>query len=215
MKLLFLLYAGNALGVKASSNWSGAQVQGKNITHVTGTIIVPDVSGQPGKHASAWVGIDGARGTGLFQTGLGFHGDGSIRSFYEWLPRHARFFNNFHVLPGDEVRMSIDLTSSTSGTASLENLSSGNIISETFATGNSNLHEATAEWIVEDQSAGGKLVPFANFGSITFTDAVAKTADGRVLTPASGDLLEIEQGEKRLTSCGLDGSELTCHYVGP
>ncbi|KAJ3472193.1 hypothetical protein NLG97_g11202 [Lecanicillium saksenae] len=110
--------------------------------------------------------------------------------------------------------MYVDASSTKKGVATLHNLSNGQKVSHTFTTTPSTLCETNAEWIVEDFESGGNLVPFANFGSITFTDASAKGSSGTV-TPSGGTIIDIrDQSGKILTDCGISGSNAYCHYTG-
>lgn len=74
--------------------------------------------------------------------------------------------------------MAVTKTSSTGGVTTFDNLSTGVTKSHTF-TGQADgtLCGKNAEWIVEDYnvSEGGSsgLVPFANFGTVTFSSASA------------------------------------------
>jgi hypothetical protein len=71
-----------------------------------------------------------------------------------------------------------------------------------------------AEWIVEDFEEGNSLVPFADFGTVVFTDCSA-TAGGSTVTPGSGDAqniyIESESGET-LTKITISGSTVTVKY---
>lgn len=51
----------------------------------------------------------------------------------------------------------------------------GKSVTHTFTSQSKALQELNAEWIVEDFESGGALVPFANFGTVTFTGATATT----------------------------------------
>ncbi|AEO63648.1 uncharacterized protein THITE_2109181 [Thermothielavioides terrestris NRRL 8126] len=198
-----------------SSNWAGAVQIGTGFTFVTGTITVPSVyNGNPYSAASAWVGIDGDTcQTAILQTGVSFYGDGSYDAWYEWIPDYSYSFSGFGLRAGDEIRMTVDATSKTTGVATLENLSTGAKVSHTFRNTPSTLCETNAEWIVEDFESGGSLVPFADFGTVTFTDAYATGSGGQV-TPQGATIIDIRQSGRVLTNCGTSGADLTCTYTG-
>lgn len=113
--------------------------------------------------------------------------------------------------------MTVVATSSTSGTATIENLTTGVTVSESF-TGvtDGSLCETNAEWIVEDfeECTGNdcEFVPFADFGTITFTDATA-VQDGTTVTPEDATIIDIEQDNEILTSCSASSTEVTCTYL--
>ncbi|KAL3964760.1 hypothetical protein ACCO45_001764 [Purpureocillium lilacinum] len=198
-----------------SSNWAGAVQIGKGFNKVVGTITVPEVSGDADAAASAWVGIDGDTcQTAILQTGVSFYGDGSFDAWYEWIPDYSHSFANFGISAGDQIRMTVDASSKTTGVAILENLTTGKKVSHTFTSTPSTLCETNAEWIVEDFESGGSLVPFANFGTVTFTDASASGSSGTV-TPSGAQIFDIRDSSGQvLTNCGTSGSDLSCSYTG-
>jgi hypothetical protein len=71
-----------------------------------------------------------------------------------------------------------------------------------------------AEWIVEDFEEGGGLVPFANFGTVTFTvtGASATTTSGTV-GPGSVTIIDIRQSGTVYTSSSAGSSSVTVSYV--
>ena len=74
------------------------------------------------------------------------------------------------------------------------------------------LCQQNAEWIVEDYNVNGSKIPFANFGTVTFTSAKAASTSGPV-GPAGANLVNIEQNGQILTSVSASGSSLTVKYV--
>lgn len=102
-------------------------------------------------------------------------------------------------------------SSTTSGTAVIENLTTGKTVSESI-TSSSALCEQDAEWIVEDYEEGDSLVAFADFGTVTFTDASATTSSGSV-GPSGATLIDIEQDDEVLTSASTSDSTVTIEYV--
>ena len=75
------------------------------------------------------------------------------------------------------------------------------------------LCEENAEWIVEDFEEGDSLVPFADFGTVTFTSATATGPSGTTYTPSGATLMDIEQDGEVLTSVTTSGSTATIKYV--
>lgn len=223
-------------GVQYSSNWAGAVLVGSGYNKVTAEFVVPEPSVPSGSSgysygygyygsggssqycASAWVGIDGDTcTTAILQTGVDFcvtsSGSVSYSAWYEWYPNYAYDFSGISISTGDTIRVTVDASSLTSGTATLENLSSGQTVSHTF-TGETagSLCETNAEWIVEDFESGSSLVPFADFGTVTFTNAYA-TQSGSQVGPAGAQLMDIEQNGSVLTSVSAGSSDVTVTYV--
>lgn len=202
--------------VQYSSNWAGAVQIGKGFTRVDGTITVPSVSGDSNSAASAWVGIDGDTcQSAILQTGVSFYGDGSFDAWYEWIPDYSHSFSGFGMSVGDQIKMYVDASSKTAGVAVLENLTTGKKVSHSFTSPPSTLCETNAEWIVEDFQSGGQLVPFANFGSVTFTDATAVGSQGTI-TPNGATVFDIRDPNSGTveTDCGISGGQVTCNYTG-
>lgn len=89
-------------------------------------------------------------------------------------------------------------------------------MTETFTdVSDGSLCEYDAEWIVEDFEECGttcSLVPFADFGTVTFTDVSATKTSG-VVYPSDATIIDIEQSNKVLTDCSASASEVTCTYV--
>lgn len=213
----------NGTHVTYSSNWAGAVLIGTGYTSVTGTIVVPTPSKPSGGSssteyaASAWVGIDGDTcQTAILQTGVDFYVQGSSISFdawYEWYPDYAYDFSGISISAGDTITMTVTASSKSGGTATVKNVSTGKSVSHTFSGESDSLCETNAEWIVEDFSSGNSLVPFADFGTVTFTGASAKTSSGSVGV-SGASIFDIKQSSSVLTSCSTSGSSsVTCSYV--
>ncbi|KAJ5561991.1 hypothetical protein N7535_003546 [Penicillium sp. DV-2018c] len=205
-----------------SSNWAGAVLIGSGYTSVTAEFTVPTPKLPPGASsrqqycASAWVGIDGDTcGTAILQTGLDFCIQGSTVSYdawYEWYPDYAYDFSGISIAAGNKIRVTVDASSKTTGTATVENLSTGKTVTHKFSGGvDGDLCEYNAEWIVEDFSTNGGLVPFANFGTVSFTNAQATTG-GRTVGPAGATLMDIKQGNDVLTSSSITSNSVSVSY---
>lgn len=125
-------------------------------------------------------------------------------------------FSGITISAGDSILMTVTATSKTSGSAVIENLTTGKTVSETFSdVSDGSLCEYDAEWIVEDFEECGStcsLVPFADFGTVTFTD-VSATISGSTVYPSDATVLDIKQSNKVLTDCSTSASEVSCSYV--
>jgi hypothetical protein len=198
---------------------------------VTATFTVPTPSGSGA--ASAWVGIDGDTcGTAILQTGLDFtissgrvsyDGQWSFLdlqciaaqcppAWYEWYPDYAYDFSGITFSSGNSVTITVTATSKTSGTAVIKNNTTGKSVSKTI-TSSAALCEQNAEWIVEDFESGGGLVPFANFGTVTFSSASAGLVSGGSVTPSGASLIDIQQNGKVLTSSSISGGSVTVKHT--
>ncbi|CAM1502515.1 Fc.00g044990.m01.CDS01 [Cosmosporella sp. VM-42] len=204
--------------VQYSGNWAGAVQIGKGFNKVVGTITVPEVSGNYGDAASAWVGIDGDTcQTAILQTGISFYADGTFDAWYEWIPDYSYSFQGFSVSVGDQIKMEVDASSKKAGVATLQNLSTGQKVSHSFSSSStpSSLCETNAEWIVEAFQENGDQVTLADFGTVTFTGASASGSSGTI-SASGAQIIDIspDQGRTVLTDCSSSGSQVTCRYTG-
>ncbi|KIL61663.1 hypothetical protein M378DRAFT_82209 [Amanita muscaria Koide BX008] len=205
--------ASNTSHVQYSSNWAGAVWD--TYPAVTGTFTVPTPSA-PNGYASAWVGIDGDTcQTAILQTGVDFNlvnGVVSYDAWYEWFPDYAYYFNGITINSGNVIKLTVTASSTTTGTAVIQNLSNGQTVTQSLSYPQYPLCEQNAEWIVEDFSSGGGLVPFCDFGTVTFTNAVAYMNGGGSITPNGATEIDIQQGTV-LTSVSESASGVTIKYV--
>jgi hypothetical protein len=212
--------------VDYSSNWSGAVLEQPSSGYfksATGRFTVPTprhVGSGGTESSSAWVGIDGdSCASGLLQAGIDFtvssSGDVSYDAWYEWYPDYAYDFSNFDVGAGDVIQVDIVATSTTRGTVSLTNVSTGQKVSQTLsAPSGSVLCRQNAEWIVEDFEQGGSLVALSNFGTVVFSQASAALSTGGTEGLSSATIIDLKQGSTVYTDVTINsGSQVTVKYV--
>lgn len=167
--------ANETLNTLYSSNWAGAVYTspptGETFNAVSARFIVPtpsipsDATPESDYAASAWVGIDGdTYSTAILQTGVDFtvssSGEVSYSAWYEWYPDYAYDFE-IDISAGNVISLSVVASTSTSGTATIENQTTGQTVTIDL-TSTSALGGQNAEWIVEDFEQNGALVPFAS-----------------------------------------------------
>ncbi|KAF8686185.1 hypothetical protein AX14_003887 [Amanita brunnescens Koide BX004] len=199
--------------IAPSSNWGGIVLTDYppgTFVAVTGTIVVPTLSAPDGS-LSAWVGIDGVTcNSAILQTGIDMayeNGDASYDAWYEWYPNYAYDFSGISVSAGDSIQLTINVYTSTSGSATIDNLTTGQSATQNL-TSSSALCQENAEWVVEDYQSGG----LCDFGDIQFTDAYATTASGTRVYPPSGSPVIIEQNGQVLTSVSTGSESVSVSY---
>lgn len=187
--------------ISFSSNWAGGVLESpppsENFTFITGQFTVPTPSvpsGSPdGTYSAAiWVGIDGASSlnSAILQAGVdvtAIQSNGTITtqydSWYEWFPAGSTSFDpsQFNFTAGDTITVSCESYNSTTGSCTLNNLSTGQVVFQPMSAPDDNPSSALvgqdAEWIVEDYSVDSGLVAFADFGTVVFEDAWAGTGE--------------------------------------
>ncbi|CEJ81739.1 hypothetical protein VHEMI01852 [[Torrubiella] hemipterigena] len=201
-----------------SDNWAGVIKKAAGVKTVTGTMGMPTIkNGAEDSAVSAWVGIDGNTcSTGaLLQTGVDILGDGTFSPWVEWYPNDLIKLTDFVVNAGDKIKMTVTATSTTAGSAKLENLTTGNSSSHDFAKGPAALCLAEADWILEDydDDNSGKIKPLVNFGTVSFTGASASGGSDGTVGPDKGEIITLTDSKgKAKTSCSVKTNTVTCSY---
>jgi len=212
--------------VSESSNWAGAALETTGVTEVTGTFTIPKPTVPSGGSTrtefcgAAWVGIDGDTcQSGLIQTGVFWcveDGEFSYEAWYEYIPQASIAYTGISVTSGNEIKVTVTKTNDNSGVTTLENVSTGETASHTFTSqSGGTLCGENAEWIVEDFTSGDSLVPFADFGTVTFTGATA-IVGGETVTAAAADadtIVLVSSSDASLTITSVSGSTVTVKYV--
>ena len=134
-----------------------------------------------------------------------------IPAWWEWFPAAANGISGLSFSPGQTVTATVIADSTTAGRALITNDSEGIGIEVTISGESAALCMQDAEWIVEDFDENGGMVPFADFGTVTFIGAVAASSHGEV-GPGGGDTFDIYQN-KVLTSVSISGEDVTVSYV--
>jgi hypothetical protein len=132
---------------------------------------------------------------------------------------HLDPFVGISISEGDQIRMSVMATSTTSGSAVLQNLTTGQEVYQSFSNVTAGLFCQTyAGFIVEDfiycDSNGNNCgpIPFASFSpAINFVDCTA-IANGESIALSSAALLTLTVNNEDMTTCSISGSTLTCSY---
>ncbi len=170
-----------------SRNWSGYAAQGGTFTSVTGTWTLPaaNTSGSFGASAT-WVGIGGVSSHDLIQAGTQESSDGSgtihYNAWIETLPQASQSVP-LTVLPGDSVTVSITQQSAGQWLIVLKDNTTGKSY-QTNVQYQSSL--SSAEWVQEAPSAGRRVVPLDQFGTVQFTAGSAIKDGNKVSLKAAG-----------------------------
>jgi hypothetical protein len=155
--------------------------------------------------------------SGLIQTGVFWcvqDGSYSYEAWYEYIPEASIAFSDVTVSSGDVITVTVTRDGTNGGTTTLENTSNGQTGTHTFSgQTDGTLCGTNAEWIVEDFESGSSLVPFANFGTVTFTGSTAVIGGNTV--QAGGDsatIIDLTQNGSDLTSTNISGDTVTVTY---
>jgi hypothetical protein len=210
----------------ASSNWSGYSATRSVYTAVSGSWTVPAVqrSGKP-SYSAAWTGIDGFNNGSLIQTGTEqdyYNGSGHYAAW--WTTSAQGFLEQVisqPVQPGDSMTATITKAKSgSSWTITLADTTENWTFTKTVTyTGPG----ASAEWIIEAPTVGGRTAPLANYTSPTTFDhgtvngnrnPALVVSDGGELVAGSGRHAEVVSIPSRPDS-DTDGFNMAYGAVAP
>jgi hypothetical protein len=158
-----------------STNWSGYAVNASAgaVTAVSGSWVVPTVTGSGTAYSSDWVGIDGYNSPTVEQIGTDsdiVNGTPQYYAWYEMYPKGSVQITSLAVHAGDTISASV--TSGAGGfTLSLTDATTGKSFSTTQTAAGA--QRSSAEWVVEAPSSGFGILSLANFGKVNFTAAQA------------------------------------------
>lgn len=146
----------------------------------------------------------------ILQTGVVAWGDGTVQAWYEWYPEPPVYYGqDFPVQAGDTIRMSVNATSTNSGTSTLENLTNGQSVTTPYNNMAESLCLSDAEWIIE---FGGGAQTFADFGTWDITNTAASGSSGQV-TAQGGQITNVEIDGHTYTNCGADSNGMECVWT--
>jgi hypothetical protein len=211
----------------SSLDWAGYSVTSDAanfqpvVTGVSASWTVPviDVSGGD-SFSAAWIGIGGQLDRTLIQAGTehdSINGQAVYSVWYEMLPADSVTIDTINVSPGDKISASINLVNPNTNEWFIQiyDLTNGQVFDQNVAYNSSML---SAEWIVERPTVSNQLSTLANFGNITFTEAIATVNNhqaGISRFPYSQFIMGNRQNI-HLTSVsriGADGSSFAVTYL--
>jgi hypothetical protein len=164
-----------------STNWSGyaaltnlANPQSNSVSDVKGQWIVPAVScTRTASYSSTWVGIDGYSDNTVEQIGTDsdcYRGQPRYYAWFEMYPQYSRTIG-INVKAGDSISTDVNYTGNGNYVLSITD-SRTNVTFKTTQRGSRALRQS-AEWIVEAPSSWQGVLPLANFGTESITNAQA------------------------------------------
>lgn len=142
-------------------------------------------------------------------------------AWYEWYPASDITFPTSEVTCafGDTITATIEATSSTTAVATIKNVSTGKTGSVTFSSSSHPLCQVDAEWVVENYNSNGQSNQLADFGSVTFTNAIATLENGTTIavsTPKNSQAYSFnikDASGTPETSWTASGSSITIDYI--
>lgn len=163
-----------------STNWSGYAVESSltspktNIVNeASGQWVVPTVTctSRSTSYSASWVGIDGYSDNTVEQTGTEHDCNRGRPQYYAWFefyPQYA-YEINMAVQPGNHMSADIKYVGNNAFSLTITNLTTNRSFTTTSVVPGA-LRES-AEWIAEAPSSWSGVLPLANFGSESFSNA--------------------------------------------
>ncbi|HUY43737.1 MAG TPA: G1 family glutamic endopeptidase [Acidimicrobiales bacterium] len=197
----------------------------------------------PNGQVAVWIGTGGSTGSStdaLLQTGISASCANGAQQDYAWweivpaTPNYEQIFNNFTVSPGDQMQCAVFQTTSGAWETKLSDVntglsaymttgqswgvgptSSGSFSVQGSAAGFSYAGSYSAEWIVEDEtsSATQTVVPFANFGSVTFSNLTSSLTAWSLVQSETWAIVQSGVTLATPTTTTTDG--FSVGYTGP
>jgi hypothetical protein len=168
-----------------SSNWAGLMVhnepKGEHFTKAVGTFTVTNPTKGSDDNTTIWAGsmwVGFEDSNSILQAGVdqivNINGTVSINPWFEWYPADSIYVNDFVVNVGDNVTVTVIQNNATSGTMTLDNISTRKSISQTLdAPDGLSLNATDADFIYETFFG-----PYPDFGTVEFTGCSASTEQG-------------------------------------
>ncbi|HMD53122.1 MAG TPA: G1 family glutamic endopeptidase, partial [Phycisphaerae bacterium] len=204
-----------------STNWAGyadLASTGQTFSDVSGEWVVPTIIPSTGAYTAIWVGLDGFNSSTVEQTGIGSYVSGGVTQYYAW----------YEMYPQNEVPISMTIqpgnlmyadasytgfitfgkTKEYQYKLTIDDLTTGDNYS-TNQTTTSHDARSSAEWIAESPSSYSGILPLANFGSVTFTNASTKlNGTTGTISSFTNDAIILQN------SSGLDGVPSSLNSTG-
>jgi len=174
-----------------STNWSGYAATGSTYTSVSASWVQPAVTCSSGDQYSAfWVGLDGYSSSTVEQTGTEADCDGKTAQYYAWWEMYPGASveystSTYPVKANDHFTASVTYTSPNSFTLTIDDTTEPWANPATTTQILNGAARSSAEVIAEAPccTAFGQILPLADFGTVSFANAV-DTA-GSATTPTA------------------------------
>lgn len=140
-------------------------------------------------------------------------------AWYEWIPAADINFPSSEVgcSFGDTITATIEATSNTTAVATIENISTGKTGSVAYSSASHPLCQVDADWIVENYSIGSSHNQLADFGSVTFSNAIATLENGTTISVGNAansySFYNKNSNGTSETSYTTSGSSITIDYI--
>jgi hypothetical protein len=212
-----------------SLDWSGYSVASDNLfpqpvivgVNASWTLPTVIVTAETA-YSAAWIGIGGQSDQTLIQCGSEHdsrNGQAYYTLWYELIPDYAIPIPEITVNPGDKITAAISLIDSETNNWLIE-ISDVTVQQSFSLLVEYNSSRRTAEWIIERPTVNNQISTLANFGSVTFTDAIVQVIDnvGTIKDFPNYQIIMQDRMNNQLVTISdlsMDGSSFTIYYGSP
>jgi hypothetical protein len=204
-----------------SSNWAGYAATGSKGTFksVSADWVQPagNCSGGGDEYAAFWVGLDGYSSSTVEQTGTEVDCDGRTAEYQAWWEEYpgASVEINHVVKAGDQFAASVTFEGSNVFQIYLHDITQGWALTTGPKLAAAPAALSSAEVIAEAPCCTdrGGILPLANFGTVSFTNA---EVNGATLGSTSPVEIKMQDGSASVSDSGLtdNGQNFTATYNG-
>jgi hypothetical protein len=184
-----------------STNWAGYADTGSSFSKVSASWTEPSAtcSGSSEQLAAFWVGIDGYSSSSVEQDGTIIECDrGQLFQFtcWEMYPTNAIQVVGETLAAGDAITSTVTRSGTSYTLTVTDSTHTANSFTKTETC--SNCANTSAEWIAEAPSSGNSIVPLADFGSWTASNAsVTEGSTAGTISSFTDDQLTMTDSSNR------------------
>jgi hypothetical protein len=132
-------------------------------------------------------------------------------AWYDWYPDDIKQVD-MTINAGDNVTLSVTTTGVTSGAAIIENHTTGQRVNQSLSSPHE-ICRVSADWIVQEFPPSDALYPFADFGTLTFSDANV-TYPGGEAGPATAQIIDDKMNGKYWCALKLTQTDIIVKFIG-
>ncbi len=200
-----------------STNWSGYAVTGATgaFSGVSASWTQPTAtcSTRKAQYASFWVGLDGFSSNSVEQTGTDSDCSRGQPQYYGWYEMYPAFPVNFTnpLSPGDSMSASVTFSGTETYTLVLKDNTKG--WTQTITQNQAGLDRSSAEIITEAPSSGNKVLPLADFNTISYSTSSANGTSLGTQSPIQIIMVNGSGADKDSTSSISSGGAFSNTWI--
>ncbi len=198
-----------------TDNWGGyIATSGANaFTRAQAVFVVPSLAScAPAENSSSvfWVGLDGWQNGTVEQAGVAADCNGGVPQYFAWwenVPLNSGIFSAVQVHPGDVVHAAVSYQGNSQYQLHVDDRT--NDTGGTTTVSLPGAQNSSAECIAEDPSGANALLPYANFGTVSFSNCTVNNSPIGNYSPLSANTVNSQGTVVASTSALTGGTAFT------